>query len=206
MRLSVSQRKSLAETTALYETQAGLAEEYLAGRGIPMSTAATYRLGVVGTPRNGDEDVAGRLAIPYLVPSGQVVDIRFRAIQPEQSPKYLGRPNSVTRMYNTRALLTDSPVIVVCEGELDTLVMDGIVGQPAVGVPGVSNWKPHFRLLLEDFDTVLVFCDGDQPGRDFGKRVCHELDNARAVHLPDGMDVNEALLVNGVDWLRGRLS
>lgn len=203
MKLSASQRASLAETAALYAGQVGAAEGYLASRGIPAEVAATYLLGAVANPREGDEDMAGRLAIPYLTPAG-VVDIRFRAMTDGQTPKYLGRLNSVTRMFNTRALLTDSPVVVVCEGEIDALVMDGIVGVPAVGVPGVSNWKPHFRLLLEDFDRVLVFCDGDQPGRDFGKRVTGELDNARMVLMPEGMDVNESYLEYGADWLRGK--
>lgn len=201
MKLSASQKQSLQVTTEWYASQADGVEGYLASRGIPRNVADTFRLGSVTNPRNGDEDMTGRLSIPYLVPDGTVVDIRFRAVDDSQ-PKYLGRLNSVTRMYNTRALITDSPVVAVCEGELDALVMDGIVGIPAVGIPGVSNWKKHYRLLLEDFDQVLVFCDGDQPGRDFGKRVTGELDNARMILLPDGMDVNECMLQYGADWLR----
>lgn len=206
MRLSHAQKLSLREATEWYAMQVDDVEAYLAGRGIPLSVAVTYRLGVVTTPRSGDEDMTGRLTIPYIAANDVITDLRFRAVNADQTPKYLSRPNSQTRMFNTRALITDSPVVVVCEGELDALVMDGIVGVPAVGVPGVQNWKKHYSLLLEDFDRVLVFCDGDKPGREFGRFVCGELENARSVHMPDDVDVNEALLAFGVDWLREKAS
>ena len=146
----------------------------------------------------------GRLAIPYLTESG-CVDLRFRMMSGDSGPKYLGRPNATTRMFNVNALLIDSPVVAVCEGELDTIVMHALVGIPAVGVPGANNWKAHYRLLLEDVEQVVVMCDGDQAGRDFGKKVTGELDNAVAIHLPDGLDVNEAYMQHGSDWLEERV-
>ena len=95
-------------------------------------------------------------------------------------------------------------VVAVCEGEIDTIVMHSLVGIPAVGVPGAQHWKPHYRLLLEDFEHVVVMCDGDQAGREFGRKVVSDLDNATAVHLPDGVDVNEAYLSHGTDWIKAK--
>lgn len=203
-KLSLSQRKYLDTACQRYAGQIGAAAPYLEARGISIGVAEQFRLGCVIDPLPGDEDYMGRLAIPYLTESG-CVDLRYRSITDSGGPKYLGRPNATTRMFNVGALLIDSPVVAICEGELDTIVMHALVGIPAVGVPGASNWKQHYRLLLEDVEQVVVMCDGDQAGREFGKKVTGELDNATAIHLPDGLDVNEALLQYGPGWLEEKV-
>ena len=204
MKLSASQKKSLETAASRYAGAVGAAGEYLQARGIAAEAASGYRLGVVADPLPEDSEFAGRLAIPYIA-GGTVVDIRFRALTADQTPKYLSKPNAKTRMFNVQALVTDSPVVAVCEGELDTIIMHSQAGIPAVGIPGANNWKPHFRLLLEDFERVVVFCDGDQAGRDFGKKIAAELDNASVVHLPEGKDVNDCFLEHGADWLRAKV-
>lgn len=200
-RLSASQKRSLTAAAEHYAASVDQAGAYLSARGITEQIARTFRLGVVSDPLPGDEDYMGRLSIPYLTPAG-VVDLRFRAMQEGQSPKYLGMPDRQTRLFNVQALFTPSTTVAVCEGELDTIVMHSLVGVPAVGVPGAQGWKPHYRLLLEDFERVIVMCDGDQAGREFGRKVASELDNVTVVHLPDGVDVNEAYLTQGVDFIK----
>lgn len=204
-KLSVSQRKQLAAAAERYASQVTVAVPYLAARGITTEVAAMHRLGAVHEPQPADEEYAGRLAIPYVTAAG-VVDIRYRALTAEQTPKYLSRPNAVARLFNVTALLTAGSTVVVCEGELDTIIMHSVVGVPAVGVPGANSWKPHFRLLLEDFERVIVMCDGDQAGRDFGKKIAGELDNASIVHLPEGMDVTDCYLQYGPEFLTGRIA
>ena len=46
-------------------------------------------------------------------------------------------------------------------------------------------------------------CDGDRRA-EFGRKVVSDLDNATAVHLPDGVDVNEAYLSHGTTGSRRR--
>lgn len=204
MKLSTGLRRSLQEAAEKYATSIQVAGPYLAARGVTHEVANMFLLGVVTDPTPADSDYAGRLSVPYLTPSG-VVDIRFRLLdEAAGGPKYLGRPNSETRMFNVQALQTDSPVIAVCEGEIDTMIMHALVGIPAVGIPGASNFKDHYRLLLEDFERVIVWCDGDQAGRDFGKKLAAEVDAAVVVHLPDGMDVNDCYLAEGAEGLRRR--
>lgn len=204
MKLSASLRKSLQLAVERYAGHVAEAGEYLTARGITPAVAHTFRLGVVVDPVPGDEEYVGRMAIPYITVGGHVVDVRYRALVPEQTPKYLSRPAAVTRMFNVPALQIDSPVIAVCEGEIDTMVMHSLVGVPAVGVPGANNFKDHYRLLLEDFEQVIVWCDGDQAGREFGKKIASEVDNALVVHLPEGMDVNDCYLAEGPDALKRR--
>lgn len=203
MRLSASQRESLAKATDHYASHLPtVVVEYLRGRGFTEQVARTFRLGYVGDPLLGDEDYRGRLTIPYITPSG-VIDIRYRALS-DGGPKYMSRPGSTTHLFNVVDLLEPSDYIAICEGEMDTIVASGLCGIPAVGVPGANNWKDHFPLLFSDFRRVVVLCDGDQAGREFGKRVAKEIDGALVVTMPDGKDVNDVYLSEGQDGVRRR--
>jgi DNA primase len=101
-----------------------------------------------------------------------------------------------------------SPYIVVCEGELDAVITSGMLGIPAVGVPGVQSWKPHFPKLFTGYETVYVVGDNDikedgsNPGADFSKRVANEIVNSQIVTLPAGMDINDYYLAYGADATR----
>lgn len=202
--LSASQRESLERAVATYEAHLEQAMPYLAARGITEQTARTYRLGYVAEPPvRGDDEYLGRLAIPYLVTTGPV-DIRYRAIRPGDEPKYKSRPGSHVRLFGVKALTVHSDTIVLTEGEIDCITLNQI-GVPAVGVPGANAWKDHWRLLFADYDNVLVVCDGDQAGRDFGKRMAERIDGAQVVHLPDGADVNDVFVHQGEAALRERI-
>ena len=203
--LSASERQVLEQATATYEANAHRVMEYLESRGLSAEVVKHYRLGFVAepTPGYGDEDYVGRLTIPYITPAG-VVDIRFRSLAGD-GPKYLSRVGAKARMFNTTALQKVSRNILICEGEIDTVVADGVVGVPAVGVPGASNWHKHYPLLFEGYQRVFVMSDGDNAGRDFGKKVVGSLDNAVSVTMPDGMDVNDVLLKEGPSGIRRRV-
>lgn len=201
MKQSALDKRLLEQATETYARNVGLVAEYLEGRGIPREVAATHRLGYVAepTPGLGDDEYVGRLTIPYLTPSG-VVDIRFRTL--DGGPKYLSRPGSGTRMFNVNALFTASTYVGICEGELDALVATSIAHVPSVGVAGASNWQKHYPLLFEGFQRVYVFTDGDDAGRDFGKKVVSTLDQAVIVAMPDSMDVNDVVRVKGPTALK----
>ena len=203
MKLSRSQKALLEKATSYYEDSLPLAEEYLLKRGIPLEVAEAIRLGVVVDPLPGQEQFINRLAIPYITPSG-VVDIRFRSMGPEE-PKYLGFPGTQTRLFNVAALHTAQDFIAVCEGEIDAITLHYMCGVPAVGVPGVNSWKPHYTRLLQDFNTVYVFADGDQPGIDFAKSLSKELSSVIIINMPEGEDVNSMYLLHGNDYFKKKV-
>lgn len=196
VKLTDAARKLLEETTARYETHLAEVAPYLAGRGFTEEAARSFRLGYVKGDHPSDADYAGRLAVPYVTPAG-VVDLRYRALTPD-GPKYLSRPGSTTKLFNVKDLLVESPTLYVTEGELDciTAVMCGL---PTVGVPGANNWQGHFRLLMADYSRVIVMCDGDEAGRQFGKTVAKEVDTAVPIAMPPGMDVNDLFVAGGKD-------
>jgi len=201
--LSSDVRRSLAEATEHYAQQVHHAGQYLEGRGITPNVASTRRLGFVAEPLVGHEQYAGRLVIPYLTPAGPV-DLRFRAVHDGQDPKYLSRPGVETMMYGVNDLAKDSNVIAICEGEMDAIVASELCGIPAVGVPGVSNWKNFYWRAFEDYDSVIVLADGDAAGKDFGKKVATSIQSTVVVVMPEGQDVNSTYLIEGADGIRKR--
>jgi DNA primase len=189
---SKEQMKSLQEAATRYaENLSDEAERYLAGRGISRDVAEQFSLGTIVEPHNGHEMYEGWLSIPYITVLGK--------------PKYGSPLGQKAHLYNVFDVTVDAPSIVICEGELDAVVLSGLCDIPAVGVPGVAAWKPHFARLFTGFDTVYVIGDNDvkedgsNPGAEFAKRVVGELTNGQIVQLPPGMDINELYLAEGPD-------
>jgi DNA primase len=195
VKLTESARRLLLETTMRYHEDLEKAAPYLSSRGITKEAASTFLLGYVTGDHPADSDYTGRLAIPYVTPAGPV-DIRYRVLEGD-GPKYLSRPGAATKLFNVKDLHVESPVLYVTEGELDCITASGMCGLPTVGVPGANNWANHFKLLMADYQRVVVLCDGDEAGRQFGKTVCKEVDTAVAVSMPPGMDVNDVFLQGG---------
>jgi len=203
VRLSNSQRQFLLQAATDYASQIEAAKSYLASRGLSVEEAQQFHLGVVTSPLPGHESYVNRLSIPYVTPSG-VTDIRFRSIDSSE-PKYMGVPGAKTTMYNAQAVLTAQDYICVTEGEIDCITTVVKTGHPAVGIPGTQNWKPFYSKILDDFETVIVLADGDNPGLEFGKKIARELGNVNIIQMPEGFDVNSIVMKEGGSWLDERI-
>ena len=158
---------------------------------------------MVEDPLPGHEPYKGRLAIPYITPSG-VVDIRFRALG-NDDPKYMGLVGAKTTMFNTQACFVADKYICVTEGEFDCIMMSSKTTHPTVGIPGANNWKPHYAKILDDFDIVIVLADGDAAGLEFGKKISRELGNVNIISMPEGEDVNSMMIKQGSNWVDERI-
>lgn len=203
--LLTEQKKSLLEAVTHYsQNLSEQAENYLAGRGISRQVAEQFSLGTIVEPLNGHEQFEGWLCIPYFNASAQVTIVKFRRLD-DGKPKYGSPTGQKAHLYNVVDTTILSRHIVVCEGELDTVIVSGVLGIPAVGVPGVQAWKPHFAKLLNGYDSVYIVGDNDvkedgsNPGAEFSKRVASEVLNGTIVHLPPNMDINDYYLVHGAD-------
>lgn len=176
-------------------------------RGISEEVAARFQLGTITDPINGHEMYEGWISIPYITASGSCVGFKFRRLD-DAKPKYGSPTGQKAHLYNVTDILTPSAYIVVTEGELDTVITSGMLGIPAVGVPGVQAWKPHFSKLFNGYDTVYVVGDNDikedgsNPGAEFAKRVASEIMNSSIVTLPPGLDINDYYLAHGADATR----
>ena len=203
VRLSSSQRQFLLQATQRYAAKINLAEDYLASRQLSVEEASIFHLGVVDEPLPGHEPYKGRLAIPYITPSG-VVDIRFRGMHNEE-PKYMGLVGAKTTMFNTQACFVADKYICVTEGEFDCIIMSVKTLHPTIGIPGANNWKSHYTRILDDFDIVIVLADGDAAGQEFGKKISRELPNVNIISMPEGEDVNSIVTKLGSNWIDERI-
>lgn len=206
------------------------AEDFLGTRGLAYpsiirETDARFRLGFVDDPLTGHEQYRGFLSIPYLrwspgqqpeaadarpssSTSGRefgwaVVSIRFRRLD-NGSPKYLTVAGDRPRLYNTTALLKQTPIVGITEGEIDCISAESC-GIPSVGVAGAENWKPHFREPFLGYREVFVFADGDEAGMRFATTVAKTLPNAKVIPFPPGQDVNSFVKQQGPEALREKL-
>ena len=179
-------------------------------RGISELVAAKFQLGSVVDPLNGHEQHAGWISIPYITALGHCVGFKFRRLD-GGLPKYGSPTGQKAHLYNVSDVTVMSKHIVVCEGELDTVIVSGVLGIPAVGVPGVQAWKPHFPKLFTGYDTIFVIGDNDikedgtNPGAEFSKRVAQEVTNSTIVTLPPSMDINDFYLAHGADATKALL-
>ena len=202
MLLSNEQRRLLEESAQVYNRDLYKAIDYLDERGLSVEFANDELLGYVDDPLPGQEMFRGRLSIPYVTRAG-VVNLKFRRIGEGTSPKYLNLSGFETNLYHVESFFSHDNFMAVAEGELDALSLVSI-GIPAIGVPGVSAWKSHYRRCFEDWPVIYAFADGDGPGRDFAAFLAKEL-KARPIHMPDGEDVNSMLVKEGPEWLRAKV-
>lgn len=204
---SNEQSKLLLEAVTRYSQSIDEATvAYLEGRGISKDVATSFMLGTVIDPSPGHEQFVGWLSIPYITALGIAVSVKFRRLD-DGKPKYGQPTGQKLHLYNVVDVAVDSSHIVITEGELDAVIISGVLGIPAVGVPGVAAWKPYYAKLLTGFDTVYVVGDNDlkedgtNPGAEFSKRVASEVINSQIVNLPLGMDINEFYMQHGPEEL-----
>jgi len=202
---SNEQSKLLLEAVTRYSQSINEATlGYLEGRGISKQVADQFMLGTVVDPASGHEQFEGWLSIPYITALGMAVSVKFRRLD-DGKPKYGMAIGQKTHLFNVSALLESKDTIAVCEGELDAIICTGALGIPAVGVPGVAAWKPHFAKMMNGYGRVLVIGDNDikedgsNPGAEFSRRVASEVINATICVLPPGMDVNDVYLAKGTE-------
>lgn len=181
---------------------------YLESRGLSRDAVSGFRLGLVTDPDPMHEPYAGRLAIPFITPTG-VVYMRFRCLEDHAEfkcsdfghGKYEGPSGEGTHLYNVSALHSARSVVGVCEGELDAIVATS-AGVPAVGVPGSQNWKPFYYRLFVDFEEVLILGDGDTAGRAFTAKLSPNIPGAVARVMPADYDVSSYVVEHGVEAFR----
>ena len=200
---SNEQGKLLLEVVSRYSNSLDEATvRYLEGRGISEETARAFSLGTVIDPHPGHEMFEGWLSIPYVSALGIYQCVKFRRLD-DGKPKYGSPVGQKTHLFNVVATMSATKSIVICEGEFDAIIMDAVVGVPAVGVPGVAAWKPFYPKLFGGFDVVYILGDNDvkddgtNPGAEFSRRVAGEVTNSQIVQLPPGMDITDFYLVNG---------
>ncbi len=163
----------------------------------------------------GASVLAGRVIFPYRA-GGQTVDLRGRALSPEEEVKYKGpygrapyRGADEWPYLPEQVLQTTQETVVVTEGELKALVC-AAHGIPAMALPGINSWKWRMRSLFAAKRRVIVF--DSQKEAAVAEQVYSAVDSlafrlteSHVLFLPlhgDKTDVDGFILTNGPESFR----
>lgn len=194
MLLSSERRRLLAVKAKALAENVAEAQSYLDMRGLSSQVAEMFTLGCVPS----GQEYAGRLSIPYMTPHG-CVQIKYRCTDLTHekdgghscNAKYLYEAGCGTHLYNASTLIGNNELVVLTEGELDAITVQAYCGYPAVGYPGVKNWKSFYRLCFESAAEVVVVADGDNVGRETARYISERIGMAaRVLDIGDGQDAN----------------
>jgi DNA primase len=223
--LSPSQKLSLALKVNKFQmelrTEPGGQDllDYLAARGISERSIDEFKLGAVLLPEdcevaNGGEPIMlGRIAIPFLTPTGAMA-LRYMEPPPRRSSaKYWQPEGTKLGIYNTGAIAAGSRKIVITEGEIDCITLHQL-GVPVVGMPGASSWKAHYHAIFDGYEEVIIVGDNDETikyeedgtpklmaSERFVKKIAEEVPNPRIVMMPRGFDINQLYQEQGGEAL-----
>ena len=207
---------------------AAKARAYLAGRGLEPSLLERFRVGwapagweslstALGklmpgavleeaglTLRRGDgthyDRFRNRITFPIEASAGKVAGFGARAIEPEDTPKYLNSPESP--IYRKGGLLFGLPLarpairekkqVLVCEGYLDVMRLHA-AGQPhSVCTCGTALTLDQARSLARFEAEVVLIYDGDDAGIRAADRALDPL-------LRAGLQARILILAGGED-------
>lgn len=123
---------------------------------------------------------------------------QIRAALPHLPPKYVGLDHDTVGIFNAD-VLNRAVVVIICEGELDCMLLDqaGFAAVTATG--GAGAWRPEWMRFLLHCRTVYLLFDNDEAGRQGRQKLHAMLRRARPLTLPAGVkDVGEL-------WEQGNL-
>lgn len=149
---------------------------YLKGRGIPATIIDRQCLGW-----NGE-----RITIPIFGRDGEVLGFRYAKspfdISP--SPEMTSDQGAPPELYGWETLARVPHRVVICEGELDRLVLEARGFPAVVSTAGadvfLADWAPHFKAVKH----VFVCFNRSAVGEAAAKEVQHILPQARIARLP----------------------
>ena len=131
---------------------------------------------------------AGVVAFPYLLPSGELVGMKFRSTSED---KYWAEAGGSKTLFGWQAIPHAARSVVLCEGELKALAWWDY-GHPALSVPfggggkGKQDWIEVEYDRLSRFDVIYLAMDADSAGQEAAEAIMARLGPERCalVTLP----------------------
>jgi DNA primase len=170
-------------------------------RGVDVQTL--HRAGLV-LPRNDGKGFydrfRNRIIFPILSHTGRTVAFGARALDPDETSKYLNSPETpvyrkshvLYGLWQARDTIRDQGEAVVVEGYTDLIAMVEAGIRNVVASSGTALTQAHARLLGRYAKRAVLVFDGDAAGRAAAERGIEALLDAgldiRVASLPEGQD------------------
>jgi DNA primase len=224
----------LAEVNTYYQQQlkkqASEAIQYLQSRGLNGETAKRFQLGyahpswhslesaflkdksdlittgMLIQKENGKtyDRFRNRIMFPIQDKQGRIIGFGGRALEKDQTPKYLNSPETMLfqknrELYGLYQVLQQprqmSDPILVVEGYLDVLALAQQGISNAVATLGTATSTFHIQLLAKYTKQILFCFDGDRAG----KQALWRALESSLPHLHTGLDIGFIFLPDGED-------
>jgi putative DNA primase/helicase len=144
-------------TLAAYAASKNLPLEFLTSDDVALEDGSCY-VKALGK-------VVPAVEIPYADQEGELLTTRYR-IAVGGDDKFRWEKGSTTTLYGLHKLeeAHDAGYILLLEGESDCHA-GWYRGLPAVGVPGVDNWKDEWAEQLSGISKIFVVIEPDEAGK-----------------------------------------
>ena len=166
------------------------------------------------TNRFGGDMFRGRMTVPLMDPTGQVIGFTARIIADDPSaPKYLNTPQTllydkgrhVFGLSQAKELIRKSDYAVVVEGNLDVVSSHQAGIRQVVATAGTAMTENHLRALKRLTGNVRLAFDGDKAGIAATERAIPIASDVglelTIITLPDGAkDPDELIQQDPVLW------
>jgi DNA primase len=166
------------------------------------------------TNRFGGDMFRGRMTVPLMDPTGQVIGFTARIIVDDPSaPKYLNTPQTllydkgrhVFGLSQAKESIRKSDYAVVVEGNLDVVSSHQADIKPVVATAGTAMTENHLRALKRLSGNVRLAFDGDKAGIAATERaipIASEVGlELTIISLPDGAkDPDELIQQDPALW------
>ncbi len=184
------------------------------------SVQAALAAGLLKRGRSGGtyDAFRNRLMFPICDEMGRTIAFGARAIDPEDTPKYLNSSDSrvfdksrtLYGLHLARPAIVEAGAVIVTEGYTDVIACHQAGVANVVGTMGTALTDAHADRLSRHTDTVILLFDGDEAGQRAADRAVGVFFRGRVdvkvCVLPDGTDPDELLGSEGVDGFRTRLA
>lgn len=119
-------------------------------------------------------DQSGKfIKIPYMDADGNVVATRKRYCPSNPNGKFKWQKGSTLRLYGLWRKLSEDFVILI-EGESDSQSL-WVLGFPAYGVPGATNFQTKWVDDLKDIPKIYLHIEPDKGGQTFRQQMISKL-------------------------------
>lgn len=189
---------SLEQIMHWHETMPNSRRQYWHERGLNDQTIGEFLLGWDGQ----------RYVIPSLyrfVPFG--VKRRQSEIDDGIAAKYTQIVNSKIGIFNADMLLT-AKTVVICEGEIDAMLMHQHSWHAVSSTGGAGSWKAEWAKFFTHVRSTFILYDNDKAGEEGARKVQQSIRRAKIIRLPDGIkDIGELFgnHADPIDWLKTNL-
>lgn len=133
----------------------------------------------------------------------EITEQALKKMLPALPEKYISATGSRAGLFNAD-VLWNTDKVVICEGEIDAMLLTQW-GYPAISsTVGAGTWKPEWTNLLSAVRQVWILYDNDEAGRKGTSLVYSTLRRAKIVRYPDGVkDCGELFEkdAQAVNWL-----